>query len=65
MKLSLLAAASYEGRVVNRAWPASPSACDPEIARRSLTDNLELARRADEAGFDWVSVPNITSGRSC
>ena len=56
MKLSLLVAAGYEGRVVNRAWPAPPSACDPEIARRSLTDNLELARRADEAGFDWVSV---------
>src|SRR5277367_3859210 len=56
MKLSLLAAASYEGRVASRAWPTPPSACDPEIARRSLTDNLELARRADEAGFDWVSV---------
>jgi alkanesulfonate monooxygenase SsuD/methylene tetrahydromethanopterin reductase-like flavin-dependent oxidoreductase (luciferase family) len=56
MKLSLLAAASYEGRVGSRAWPVPPSACDPEVARRSLTDNLELARHADEAGFDWVSV---------
>jgi alkanesulfonate monooxygenase SsuD/methylene tetrahydromethanopterin reductase-like flavin-dependent oxidoreductase (luciferase family) len=56
MKLSLLAAASYAGRVANREWPVPPSACEPEVARRSLTDNLELARRADEAGFDWVSV---------
>src|SRR5579871_5377980 len=56
MKLSLLAAGSYEGRVAERAWPVAPSACDPEIARRSLTDNLELARHADAAGFDWVSV---------
>src|SRR5579859_3438866 len=56
MKLSLLCAAGYEGRVADRSWPVAPSACDPEVARRSLTDNLELARRADEAGFDWVSV---------
>lgn len=56
MKLSLLAAAGYAGPVADRAWPVAPSACDPEIARRSLTENLELARRADEAGFDWVSV---------
>ncbi len=56
MKLSLLAAASYAGRVAHRAWPAPPSECDPEVARRSLTDNLALARAADEAGFDWVSV---------
>ena len=48
----VVAAASYEGRVADRTWPAPPSACDPEIARRSLTDNLELARRADEAGGD-------------
>jgi len=56
MKLSLLAAGSYAGQVANRAWPVAPSACEPEVARRSLANNLELARRADEAGFDWVSV---------
>jgi alkanesulfonate monooxygenase SsuD/methylene tetrahydromethanopterin reductase-like flavin-dependent oxidoreductase (luciferase family) len=56
MKLSLLAAASYEGRVADRTWPAAPAACEPEVASRSLTDNLELARRADELGFDWISV---------
>jgi alkanesulfonate monooxygenase SsuD/methylene tetrahydromethanopterin reductase-like flavin-dependent oxidoreductase (luciferase family) len=56
MKLSLLAAASYAGAVADRAWPVASSSCDPEVAARSLTDNLELARRADEKGFDWVSV---------
>jgi alkanesulfonate monooxygenase SsuD/methylene tetrahydromethanopterin reductase-like flavin-dependent oxidoreductase (luciferase family) len=56
MKLSLLCAASYEGAVADRAWPVPSSACDPQVAQRSLTDNLELARRADERGFDWVSV---------
>lgn len=57
MKLSFLAAASYEGHVPDRStWPVPPEACDPTIASRSLTQNLELARRADELGFDWVSV---------
>jgi alkanesulfonate monooxygenase SsuD/methylene tetrahydromethanopterin reductase-like flavin-dependent oxidoreductase (luciferase family) len=56
MKLSLLAAASYEGRVADRSWPVAPSACEPQVASRSLTDNLELAGRADALGFDWVSV---------
>jgi alkanesulfonate monooxygenase SsuD/methylene tetrahydromethanopterin reductase-like flavin-dependent oxidoreductase (luciferase family) len=56
MKLSLLAAASYEGRVADRSWPVAPAACEPGVASRSLTDNLELARRADALGFDWVSV---------
>jgi alkanesulfonate monooxygenase SsuD/methylene tetrahydromethanopterin reductase-like flavin-dependent oxidoreductase (luciferase family) len=56
MKLSLLAAASYEGVVADRAWPVAPSSCDPDVAQRSLMNNLELARRADEKGFDWVSV---------
>ncbi len=56
MKLSLLAAASYAGRVADRAWPVPPASCDPSVARSSIDDNLELARRADAAGFDWVSV---------
>lgn len=57
MKLSLLAAASYEGHVPERTtWPVPPASCDPSIASRSLTQNLELARRADELGFDWISV---------
>jgi alkanesulfonate monooxygenase SsuD/methylene tetrahydromethanopterin reductase-like flavin-dependent oxidoreductase (luciferase family) len=57
MKLSFLAAASYEGAVPNRAhWPVAPEGCDPAVASRSLNENLQLAARADELGFDWVSV---------
>jgi alkanesulfonate monooxygenase SsuD/methylene tetrahydromethanopterin reductase-like flavin-dependent oxidoreductase (luciferase family) len=57
VKLSLLAAGGYEGRVASRGvWPVPSQDCDPAVANRSLTDNLELARRADEVGFDWVSV---------
>jgi alkanesulfonate monooxygenase SsuD/methylene tetrahydromethanopterin reductase-like flavin-dependent oxidoreductase (luciferase family) len=56
MKLSLLAAGGYAGRVADRSWPVAPAACQPQIAARSLGQNLELAGRADELGFDWVSV---------
>ncbi|HLK25486.1 MAG TPA: LLM class flavin-dependent oxidoreductase [Caulobacteraceae bacterium] len=56
MKLSLLLAAGYAGRVADRSWPVSPASCDPDVARRSVEDNLALGRRADEKGFDWVSV---------
>lgn len=57
MKLSFLAAASYEGAVPNRGnWPVAPEGCDPAVASRSLNENLQLAARADELGFDWISV---------
>lgn len=56
MKLSILAAGTYEGFRPSMTWPVAPSTCDPAVARRSLAHNLELARRADELGFDWVSV---------
>ena len=57
MKLSFLASAPYQGHVENRGqWPVPPVACDPVVAARSLNHSLELARRADAVGFDWVSV---------
>jgi alkanesulfonate monooxygenase SsuD/methylene tetrahydromethanopterin reductase-like flavin-dependent oxidoreductase (luciferase family) len=56
MKLSILAAGTYEGYRPSGTWPVPSGACDPAVAQRSLADNLELARRADELGFDWVSV---------
>ena len=56
MKLSFLAAGGYQGAAGGGAWPVPPQNCDPEVAARSLGMSLELARRADELGFDWVSV---------
>ena len=57
MKLSFLAAGGYQGSAGGGAtWPVAPQNCDPEVAQRSLSSSLELARRADELGFDWVSV---------
>jgi alkanesulfonate monooxygenase SsuD/methylene tetrahydromethanopterin reductase-like flavin-dependent oxidoreductase (luciferase family) len=56
MKLSFLAAGGYQGAAGGGAWPVPPQNCDPEVAARSLAMSLALARRADELGFDWVSV---------
>jgi alkanesulfonate monooxygenase SsuD/methylene tetrahydromethanopterin reductase-like flavin-dependent oxidoreductase (luciferase family) len=34
----------------------APRECDPKVAADSLAASMALARRADELGFDWVSV---------
>ena len=57
MKASFLAAASYQ-RAAPRfgPWPAAPKDCDRETAAYSLRRTIENARRAEDLGFDWVSV---------
>src|SRR5438105_3048126 len=37
-------------------WPTANAAFDPEVGQRSTRQGLELLQRADELGFDWVSV---------
>jgi len=37
-------------------WPASPEYCDAGVAQQSMQRSLDMARRAEELGFDWVSV---------
>jgi len=57
MKASFLGAASYEGSgQPSGAWPVPPEACDRETAVRSLRGTIDNCRRAEELGFDWVSV---------
>ena len=57
MKASFLGAASYE-RAAPRfgPWPVAPEACDREIAVHSMRATIENCRRAEELGFDWISV---------
>src|SRR5581483_3754868 len=57
MKLSFLATGGYQGGAgAPGAWPVPPRECDPKVAAESLAASMALARRADELGFDWVSV---------
>jgi len=57
MKASFLGAAGYE-RAAPRfgAWPVAPEDCDREVAAYSMRRTIENCRRAEELGFDWVSL---------
>ena len=55
MKASLLCGAHYAGASAHRPG-VLPSACDPHVAQESFDRWLGYAARADEMGFDWVSV---------
>ncbi len=37
-------------------WPARPRDCDRDIARASFGHSIAMARKADQLGFDWISV---------
>lgn len=57
MKASFMATATYYGPAPPiDDWPAPPKACDRHIATRSINLSIRNARRAEELGFDWVSV---------
>ncbi len=57
MKASFLAATTYGGPAPGfGTWPVPPESCDREIASDSMRRTIENCRRAEELGFDWVSV---------
>jgi alkanesulfonate monooxygenase SsuD/methylene tetrahydromethanopterin reductase-like flavin-dependent oxidoreductase (luciferase family) len=57
MKASFLGAATYGGTMPpGHAWPVAPEACDREMASFSMHRTIENCRRAEELGFDWISV---------
>jgi len=57
MKVSYLAATSYEGFAPGiEIWPAPSEYCHSDIAVLSMEHTLELCAKADAWGFDWVSV---------
>lgn len=56
MKVSYLGMTSYEGPAPGiEIWPASPSYCDPQVAKDSINRWLDQCVLADELGFDWIS----------
>ncbi|MGI4792739.1 MAG: LLM class flavin-dependent oxidoreductase, partial [Janthinobacterium lividum] len=57
MKVSYLCMTGFDGPAPGIAvWPASPSYCEPSVARRSMNRYLDQVVRVEELGFDWVSV---------
>lgn len=57
MKVSYLCMTSFDGPAPGiEVWPVSPSYCDPVVALKSVNRYLDQAVRAEELGFDWVSI---------
>jgi alkanesulfonate monooxygenase SsuD/methylene tetrahydromethanopterin reductase-like flavin-dependent oxidoreductase (luciferase family) len=46
-------ATSFDGRTT---WPVAGQQFDAETGQRSIREGLDLLERADQLGFDWVSV---------
>jgi alkanesulfonate monooxygenase SsuD/methylene tetrahydromethanopterin reductase-like flavin-dependent oxidoreductase (luciferase family) len=57
MRVSYLCMTGYDGPAPGlEIWPASPRYCDPAVAQKSMNRYLDMAVRAEELGYDWVSV---------
>lgn len=57
MLVSSLCMTGYDGPAPGlETWPARPAFCNRDIARASFAHSIAMARKADELGFDWVSV---------
>lgn len=73
MKFSYLCANTYHGADAARygGWPTPPMLARPDETVRSHQVNFELARLADELGFDWVSTsehhysPRLVAPNAC
>jgi alkanesulfonate monooxygenase SsuD/methylene tetrahydromethanopterin reductase-like flavin-dependent oxidoreductase (luciferase family) len=56
MKASLFCNAQYMGPAPADVWPLAGKYFSPEHAVRSMQTTLDQFQRADEFGFDWVTV---------
>ena len=57
MQFSFFSSASYMGDAPSLSvWPMPPRFCDRDVAATSLERCIETCRRAEELGFDWVSL---------
>lgn len=56
MKASLFCSARYMGPAPHDIWPLAGNAFSAEWAVKSMQETFDQFRRADEFGFDWVTV---------
>jgi alkanesulfonate monooxygenase SsuD/methylene tetrahydromethanopterin reductase-like flavin-dependent oxidoreductase (luciferase family) len=57
MQFSFFSSTSYMGPSPGLAvWPMPPRFCEREVAAISIQCGVEVCRRAEALGFDWVSV---------
>jgi alkanesulfonate monooxygenase SsuD/methylene tetrahydromethanopterin reductase-like flavin-dependent oxidoreductase (luciferase family) len=56
MKTCFLCTGGYTGAVTQRGWPVPPELCDRQEAAKSYETAIRNCKRAEEAGFDWVSI---------
>jgi alkanesulfonate monooxygenase SsuD/methylene tetrahydromethanopterin reductase-like flavin-dependent oxidoreductase (luciferase family) len=57
MKSAFLGLGSYAGAAPGLdIWPAPPVYCDRAVAAKSFQQAIALCRRAEDVGFDWISV---------
>jgi alkanesulfonate monooxygenase SsuD/methylene tetrahydromethanopterin reductase-like flavin-dependent oxidoreductase (luciferase family) len=56
MKAALFSPLRYSGPAGPPGWPVSGEIYSSEIAERSMRASMAQFKRADEAGFDWVTV---------
>jgi alkanesulfonate monooxygenase SsuD/methylene tetrahydromethanopterin reductase-like flavin-dependent oxidoreductase (luciferase family) len=56
MKAALFTPSPYAAPVTRRSWPVPVSEYQDEVAERSMENSLEQFQRADECGFDWVTL---------
>jgi len=57
MKASFLATTTYAGPSPGgMQWPTPPALCDRQTASRTMQMTLESCRRAEDLGFDWISL---------
>jgi alkanesulfonate monooxygenase SsuD/methylene tetrahydromethanopterin reductase-like flavin-dependent oxidoreductase (luciferase family) len=56
MKASLFCTARYMGPAPHDVWPLAADAYSSDVAVQSMQATFDQFRRADEFGFDWVTV---------
>ncbi|MGZ5829028.1 MAG: LLM class flavin-dependent oxidoreductase, partial [Xanthobacteraceae bacterium] len=56
MKAALFSPLRYNGPAGAPGWPVSGEVYSAEIGQRSMKSSLGILQRADEVGFDWVTV---------